>query len=276
MVDLLLITAAVLFILLLVYGYLSNGMLTVEHYPLTVWGEGEPVKVVMLADLHGSMFGSDNRRLIQRIQREAPDIICMAGDMTVKNGKGTDSCLALCRELLQICPVFYAPGNHEIRMECYEQFIDELKKAGVVWLDNAHRDLVVRSRRIRVYGLNLEEELYHKFWRKTEFDSSGMESYLGAAGKEYFNLLLAHNPEYFKEYQEWGADLVLSGHVHGGIARLPLFGGVIAPSLQLFPAYDAGLFQRGKSRMVLTRGLGTHHIRLRFFNTPEISVINLS
>ncbi len=103
-----------------------------------------------------------------------------------------------------------------------------------------------------------------------------MEQYLGAAGKDCFNILLAHNPEYFKEYQEWGADLVMSGHVHGGIARLPLLGGVIAPSLQLFPAYDAGLFQRGKSHMVLTRGLGTHHIRLRFFNIPEISVINLS
>ena len=124
----LLITAAVLIFLLLVYGYLSNGMLAVEHYPLSVWGDGEPIKVVMLADLHGSFFGPDNRRLIQRIQREAPDLICMAGDMTVKNGKGTDSCLALCKELLEICPVFYAPGNHEIRMACYEQFIEELKK----------------------------------------------------------------------------------------------------------------------------------------------------
>lgn len=276
MTELFLITAAVLIILLLVYGYLSNGMLAVEHYPLSVWGDGEPVKIVMLADLHGSSFGPGNRRLIQKIQRESPDIICMAGDLTVKNGKGTDSCLALCKELLKMCPVYYAPGNHEIRMESYEHFIRELKKAGVVWLDNAHHDLVIRSRRIRVYGLNLEEELYHKFWKKMEFDSDRMEQYLGAAGKECFNLLLAHNPEYFKEYQEWGADLVLSGHVHGGIARLPLLGGVIAPSLQLFPAYDAGLFQRGKSQMVLTRGLGTHHIRLRFFNTPEVSVINLS
>lgn len=276
MTELFLITAAVLIILLLVYGYLSNGMLAVEHYPLSVWGDGEPVKIVMLADLHGSSFGPGNRRLIQKIQRESPDIICMAGDMTVKNGKGTDSCLALCKELLKMCPVYYVPGNHEIRMESYEHFIRELKKAGVVWLDNTHHDLVIRGRRTRVYGLNLEEELYHKFWKKTEFDRDRMEQYLGAAGKECFNLLLAHNPEYFKEYQEWGADLVLSGHVHGGIARLPLLGGVIAPSLQLFPAYDAGLFQRGKSRMVLTRGLGTHHIRLRFFNTPEISVINLS
>lgn len=276
MAELLLITAVVLILLLLIYGYLSNSMLAVEHYPLSVWGGGDPVKVVMLADLHGSTFGSGNERLIQKIEKEAPDIICMAGDMTVKNGKGMDSCLALCRELLKICPVFYAPGNHETRMEDYEQFILDLKKAGVVWLDNACHDLVIRSRRIRVYGVNLEEELYHKFWRKTEFDSDRMEQYLGAARKECFNLLLAHNPEYFKEYQEWGADLVLSGHVHGGIARLPLFGGVIAPSLQLFPAYDAGLFQREKSWMVLTRGLGTHHIRLRFFNTPEISVINLS
>ena len=87
MTELFLITAAVLIILLLVYGYLSNGMLAVEHYPLSVWGDGEPVKIVMLADLHGSSFGPGNRRLIQKIQRESPDIICMAGDLLPVDAK---------------------------------------------------------------------------------------------------------------------------------------------------------------------------------------------
>ena len=68
---------------------------------------------------------------------------------------------------------------------------------------------------------------------------------------------------------------MLSGHVHGGIARLPWIGGVISPSLRLFPKYDAGKFREQNGTMILSRGLGTHHIRLRFFNIPEISVIVL-
>ena len=67
-----------------------------------------------------------------------------------------------------------------------------------------------------------------------------------------------------------------SGHVHGGIMRLPKLGGVISPSLRLFPKYDAGQFEENGHKMVLSRGLGLHHIKLRFFNRPEISVINLS
>jgi hypothetical protein len=68
--------------------------------------------------------------------------------------------------------------------------------------------------------------------------------------------------------------LVVSGHVHGGIMRLPVFGGVLSPSLTLFPKYDGGRFSEGKSTMILSRGLGTHTIPLRVFNPGELVVID--
>ena len=98
---------------------------------------------------------------------------------------------------------------------------------------------------------------------------------LGQCDSGLFTIMLAHNPEYFPVYAEWGADLVLSGHIHGGIARLPVLGGVLSPSLQPFPRYDAGEFIWKGSHMVLSRGLGLHHIKLRFFNCPEISAIRI-
>ena len=104
-----------------------------------------------------------------------------------------------------------------------------------------------------------------------------LEQLLGVCHRDCFNLLLAHNPEYAEQYAAWGADLTVSGHVHGGIMRLPLLGGVIAPSLRLFPKFDAGLYSFREGRaMIVSRGLGLHHIKLRFFNRPEVSVINLS
>ena len=207
----------------------------------------------MLADLHGSSFGRGNQHLLEKIRAEQPDLICIAGDMTVKDGRGAETALALCRELASICPVYYAAGNHEVRMDCYGEYCANLRKMGVAG---------------GIY--------YRKFWEEGGVSAEELEEQMGMPDPMAFCVLLAHNPEYFDVYREWGADLVLSGHVHGGIARLPFAGGVISPSLRLFPKYDAGLYENGDSTMVLTRGLGTHHIRLRFFNVPEISVINLS
>ena len=121
----------------------------------------------------------------------------------------------------------------------------------------------------------MPEFWYHKFWRKRRLKPGQLSKLMDMPGDPAFPILLAHNPEYFPQYAAWGARLVLSGHIHGGIARLPFLGGVISPSLRLFPVYDAGLFQEGKCRMVLTRGLGLHHIKLRFFNRPELSVIDM-
>ena len=95
---------------------------------------------------------------------------------------------------------------------------------------------------------------------------------LGLAAVGYY---VAACRAYFPAYAEWGADLVLSGHVHGGIMRLPLLGGVISPTLRLFPRYDGGLFQEGGSTMILGRGLGSHTIPIRIFNPGELVVVEL-
>ena len=98
---------------------------------------------------------------------------------------------------------------------------------------------------------------------------------LGDCKEDSFHVLLAHNPTYFETYAKWGADLTLSGHLHGGIMRLPILGGVIAPSYHLFPKYDAGLFRIGNQKMIVSVGLGSHSIKIRLFNPPKIDVITL-
>ncbi|MDE7197816.1 MAG: hypothetical protein K2O15_02920, partial [Lachnospiraceae bacterium] len=84
-----------------------------------------------------------------------------------------------------------------------------------------------------------------------------------------------HNPVYFDAYEAWGADLVVSGHVHGGIMRLPVLGGVISPALTLFPKYDGGVFYEKESTMILSRGLSSHTLPIRIFNPGELIVIDL-
>ena len=65
---------------------------------------------------------------------------------------------------------------------------------------------------------------------------------LGKADPKSFHLLLAHNPLFFSAYRRWGANLTLSGHVHGGMVRLPGVGGLLSPERRFFPQYDGGLY----------------------------------
>ncbi len=244
-----------------------------EHYSIVTDVSILDKKIVLLTDLHGCSHGKDNETLISMIDAVSPDIICISGDMTVKNGKHTDKVVSLIELLVAKYPVYYAPGNHEIRMPGYEEYILQMRQMGVHYLTN---ERAIIDDNIVIYGLDLSEYWYHKCWEKRDMTSDVIEEYLGRCDDECFSILLAHNPEYFKSYSGWGASLTLSGHVHGGILRLPVLGGVISPSLRLFPTYDAGLYRQDDKELVLSRGVGLHHIKLRYFNRPEVSVIDIS
>ena len=103
-----------------------------------------------------------------------------------------------------------------------------------------------------------------------------MKEILGDIDESCFNILLAHNPQYFKEYAGWGADLTLSGHIHGGLVRLPFLGGVVSPMVTFFPKYDGGVFYENDKEMILSRGLGTHTIPIRMFNPGELNIIEIN
>ena len=148
----------------------------------------------------------------------------------------------------------------------------QLRRAGVVLLEN--ESALLPETGIRIFGVEIDMDYYKKL-RKSVMKVSYLNSLLGRPCADEYNILLAHNPDYFQAYAGWGADLVLSGHVHGGIMRLPVLGGVLSPALRLFPRYDGGLYEEGKSKMVLGRGLGTHTLPIRVFNPGELIVVRL-
>lgn len=273
--------AGILLLILLCIYY--NETLKCEYYtipkeelPQGFWGS----KIVLLADLHSHEFGRENIRLLNKIKKEKPDYIMIAGDMLVKEEKmRTERMQKILVELVKICPVYYAPGNHEEYLErrykkegIYQKFVEEIKECGVNYLANRSCYIEKNNQKIRVTGLHLQKRFFARFYEKVTMEQKDLEGLIGKS-EEYYDILIAHNPNYFPIYEKWGADLVLSGHVHGGIVILPFLGGVISTTYELFPKYDFGMFQLGNSRMVLSRGLGTHTIKLRLFNVPEISVI---
>ena len=108
-----------------------------------------------------------------------------------------------------------------------------------------------------------------------ELSKERIDNFLGESNKEEYNILLAHNPRHFEGYADWGADLTLAGHVHGGMVRLPFIVGIFSPDTFLFPEYSSGLYEIEESKLVVNRGLGKGRRGFRLFNQPELGVITL-
>lgn len=245
--------------------------------------EQDQHRILLLADLHNKVYGKNNNILLKKIEELHPEFIIVAGDMLVaKPGYDMTPAISFMERLAKTHRVYYANGNHEYRLRIYpdvygnmsQVYTRKLKNAGVHLLQNTYERVSLDQTEFKIYGLEIDRRYYHRFENR-QMEAKEVRRLLGSADKEAVNLLIAHNPKHFPAYAGWGADLVCSGHVHGGIMRLPLLGGVISPQLRLFPKYDGGLFEEGKSKMVLSRGLGTHTIPLRIFNPAEIVVIDM-
>lgn len=251
---------------------------------------GKALRILFLSDLHGREYGRENIRLYQAVREERPDLILIGGDMLVgKDGVPYETALRFIQKLPSLCPVYYANGNHEQRMkeepemysQSYAAYRDALKQSGVHFLENERRIVSIGNISLEICALELPLHTYRKL-KKSSVSAEDVASLIGSGGsnsekkgESYCRILLAHNPSYMEAYLDWGADLVLSGHLHGGIIRIPGIGGLISPQLSLFPKYSGELTEEGDETVIVSRGLGTHTIHLRLFNTPELVSILL-
>ncbi len=238
------------------------------------------LKIALLADLHNCVYGQDNDVLFNAICDESPDVIVIAGDLIEAGTKASETAgMALLYRLSKRFPVYYGVGNHEKRIFLYSRYrrqrnelVYGLLKCGVKLIGNKSYEL--SDHNIVIKGLDIPHEYYRRvFHRYTDADE--LEGWLGKIDREKYNLLLAHDPSHFEAYCEYGPDLVFSGHVHGGIVRLPKIGGLVSPEYRLFPKYDAGIYEKDFTKMLVSRGLGSHTIYLRINNRPELIMVTL-
>ena len=240
-------------------------------------------KIIFLSDLHNRMYGEENERLLESIRNQHPDLILIGGDMLVrKDGNSYDKTVHFLAKLSGICPVYCANGNHEQKLkelpDKYEQSYEEYKKAltasGIHMLENASETVKLEEVPVKLSGLEIPLGAYARFGKK-ELSLKEITDRIGEHGDDY-QILFAHHPRYIQEYLEYGADLILSGHYHGGVMQLPGIGGVISPDFTLFPKYSGGIYREGTQTVVVSRGLGTHSVPVRLWNWPELIVLELS
>ena len=270
-----LLVAAAVCLLMGTYLYWQNqglmyGHVTVESGRLPEELEG--FRIVQLSDLHNAQFGEGNSRLLRMVESLAPDLIAVTGDMVDSRRTDGDVAVALAEQLSGLAPVYYVPGNHESRLDGYEELEARLAAAGAVILED--RTVAVEKDGGKFTLLGLTDPA---FFREGGGTPQGVELRLRAlmetAGE--YTVLLSHRPELFEIYRRCGVDLTLSGHAHGGQIRLPVLGGVIAPNQGFFPEYDAGCNEEGGSVLVVSRGLGNSLFPFRVNNRPELVLIEL-
>ena len=241
-----------------------------------------PFTAILLSDLHNQLYGEGHSLLLQEIRAQDPELILIAGDMVTTGSECLmDNALSLMDALTSRYPVYCVNGNHEQRLktrrnrfgDLYETYAGRVRSMGVHLLENACETVTVRKMNLNIWGLELPDACYAR-GKKPVLTADDVTELLGPCDKKGFHILLAHHPGLFPAYAGWGADLILAGHYHGGIVRIPSIGGVISPQLRLFPKYSKGMFQLGEKRMIVSAGAGNHDITLRINNPAEIVAID--
>ena len=226
------------------------------------------LRVVELADLHGASFGPGNRDLIKAVRAAEPDLIAIDGDLADEN---TDLSVirTLAGELVQIAPTYYVTGNHEWAMKGRKELFAILEETGVNTLHNEY----VRLERDGQYMVIAGVDDPNGPWDQKTPETLTEE--IRAACGDPYTVLLAHRNDMLARWDALGLDVVLAGHAHGGVIRLPVVGGLLGTGMQFFPEYTAGVYQKGRTSLLVSRGLGNSGLPFRVFNRPHLPVLVL-
>ena len=224
----------------------------------------------VLSDLHGKMFGKDNERLLAAVAEQSPDAIFLTGDLVDEHTQNAQEYSAsLASALSAIAPTYYVTGNHEWASGIVSELKKTLRAAGVMVLSNEFVPIERGGDTVVLAGIDDPNGYADQKTPET------LASEVYAAYGEVYWVLLAHRNDRFEtQYSLLGADLTVSGHGHGGIWRLPFFGGLFGTQHNLFPTHTAGFYEDNGAALFVSRGLGNSpRFVPRIFNRPQVAVI---
>ena len=256
--------------------------LKVTEYDVGIDGLTSPARVVVISDLHSKEYGNDNSTLLALIAAQHPDAVFAVGDMINRSADEEDilQFLELLVKLQEIAPVYYSPGNHEsdYMADRDSGLLGRVSATGVTVLLDEYVETQLGGSTIRIGGTM--GHYYRYEWseeQKNDPPDYAMQEEIGST--DVPSIVLMHMPENMiadSARKNWNADLYISGHTHGGVVRLPLIGGLVAPTQGLFPKYDQGFFTvDGRLKLIITSGLAGYGPIPRIFNRPEICVIDM-
>lgn len=261
--------------------------------------------------LDGAVQRRKLEALHRLLENEEYDIVAVTGDVIHDMG-GLPAALTLLRSLKPRCGTYFVPGNHDYAeytpwgvlghtwrsgdggltrgdlrqlAAALRDFVRKVVRNELVRQPVCFNDVPAMLRQLEAEGI---ETLVNRSTRLALGDGEvwlagvddDMESHPDlAAALEGIPpgvplILLAHNPDIWLQCGVDRADLVLSGHTHGGQIQLPVLGAIHTQGTHLPRSRPAGWFERGRSKMFVGRGLG-ESIPLRFGARPQVALIRL-
>ena len=248
--------------------YWSNNSLQTDVYSFSsdrLPAAFDGFRIVQLTDLHGKVFGEDNRDLLQAVQAQEPDIIVVTGDLVDENCP-LDREMPLMEGLCAIAPVYYVTGNHEWAAGYVPQLTHLLQEAGVTCLQNSFVPLQQGGSQIVLAGVEDPNG-----YRDMEQPARFLDRLRREVPGDPYVVMLCHRNNTLDLWASLEADLVLAGHGHGGVIRLPFVGGLLSVDRTLFPQDCEGLYTRGRTTLAVSRGLGG----VRLWNRPHLPTLVL-
>lgn len=304
-IIIILLIAFSLFIIILIISSFELKSYKISEFHIKNTKNDKKLKLVFLSDFHNKCYKNDNEKLICDIVDTNPDYIMLGGDFIVysmferffdkievenaikfisKLGKKISENRE--KENYNLKRIFFSFGNHELRFRKvdkdsklwkeYNSFIKVLKNSDIEILDN---ELVSLDDYITISGLSLYDGYYANVFSSKKYfphiERYELDKYFKNIDKNKFNIIMFHKPDYAEDLVEYGFDLVLSGHNHGGLVNFPFIGAIFSPEFRLFPKYNKGIYDVNGRKVIVTSGIGEHMVKIRVNNRPEICVINI-
>ena len=223
--------------------------------------------IVLISDLHyyNRKDIKHFNRVLERIKKLNPDYICIPGDLTdISYIEDKEYLIDWLKKLSKICKIIISMGNHELYIKKqdniyglnYDLFeeINKLKNVYVLDSENVILD------GINFIGITLSIDYYYNSERSIDRD----EYFKKIKGnKKYYNVLLCHSPIniYNSELlKEKNIDLILCGHMHGGIVprifrKFMKNKGFISPEKELFPKIAYGQLKKYNTNIIISSGI---------------------
>lgn len=288
----------------LVFGcnYVENRNFKETFYCVSSLKVNNKIRIIQISDLHSCVYGDNNDDLVARIEKLKPDLVVFTGDCVDSNSADTEAVVTLCSRIAKIAPSYYIYGNNEVERyydnPLTQEFLDlkygfddsnrdplklletmdylekRLEQANVKVLKNSWETITVGTTKIDIYGVLTSNP--SSFW-----------SYAGGSFNDYIysntnNLKITaiHEPMVFEEYtpESWG-DLMLAGHTHGGIAKIPIIGPVYTYDGGFLPErnshYVYGRYDVQGRPLIVSSGLENNNI-LRLNNQPEMVIVDVN
>lgn len=244
-----------------------------EVFSRSIPAEFDRFKIAHISDSHSA----PERGILDIVCRQKPDITVITGDMLHDDGKPLIKFTEFLKDLVKIAPVYMVTGNHDVRRPDCADIFEEYKKIGAVTLNNERVILERDGKKIALFGIC--DPLFKK---KKKISESIKQPFSSLERLDGYEILLFHRANLFDEIKDYGFDLILSGHMHGGQIQIPHFGGLLAPfssipggKRMIFPKYCYGRFESGKTTMIVNSGMRNTLPVPRWGNPCEAGIITL-